>query len=207
MSSGACSRQLYGLHRKEHRPLNQHGCRKRLADTPPTGRLRTSVVHRHHRGRAQVVLACGPVPPRRWAACPAPWRWGQAARTAGLPDVDDARVGRPDVGGTTSGRPDGDGKRVGRPVRRHRPIAVGSPSACRRDRPAGRHHGVTWPEYFAMGGAGIPDQVAPPASARRRRRTDIGQHAPVAARIPCGADTPSMPDQDIGEPSPLLGGK
>jgi len=59
------------------------------------------------------VLACGPVPPRRWA--------GQAARTAGLPD--------------------GDGMRVGRPVGRTRSIAAGSPSACRRDRPAGRHYG------------------------------------------------------------------
>ena len=92
---------------------------------------RTSALHRHHRARLHSpltppnVLACGPVP----------------ARTAGLPDVDDASVGRQD----------GAGARGGRPIRRHRPRVAGSPSACRRDRPAGRHYGAIRPGYPAIG--------------------------------------------------------
>jgi len=51
--------------------------------------------------------------------------------------------------------PDGDGTRVGLPVDRTRSIAAGSPSACRRDRPAGRHHGFVRRGRPGYGHSGI----------------------------------------------------
>ncbi len=55
----------------------------------------------------------------------------------------------------TAGLPDGDDTRVGLPVGRTRSIAAGSPSACRRDRPAGRHHGFVRRGRPGYGHSGI----------------------------------------------------
>ena len=120
-----------------------------------------SVLHRHHSRRLHFrlaqpeVLACGPVP----------------ARTAGLPDGDGTGAGLPVGEGTRVGRPDGDGTAVGRQVRRHRPIAVGSPSACQRHRPAGRRHGASPATIPRHGGAQAGGLLVPFMRATGAERT------------------------------------